>query len=83
MRIDRETFDEWKAHPITELLLRACSIGAAQAREAWMAASFDGGTCDPVVLAGMRERARVLKEIEAISAEQIEDMVNEQDFGRG
>jgi len=76
MKIDRENFEEWLAHPITEALLRCCDVWAEEAQASWVAASWHGGETSPVVLARMRERAVVLAEIRTIKAEQIEETLS-------
>lgn len=73
MRIDPETFDEWQAHPITEALYRVCSSGIEEAKSAWMAATLEGGNCDPGMLREIRARIAVLREIRALTAKDIEE----------
>jgi hypothetical protein len=75
-RIDREAFEAWRAHPITEQLLRMMEVEAARLREQWTALSFDGGSSDPYMLARMRERALLLRELRQIEAENIEEVLN-------
>lgn len=77
MKIDPDDFEEWLANPITEALLRVCEIGEDGAREAWVEASFIGGSCDPAFLAEVRSRAAVFREIKELTAEKIEEIVNE------
>lgn len=76
MKIDPETFEEWTAHPITEALFAVCNVGIQQARDGWTTMSVDGGNCDPVMLARVRERIAVLREIREMSAEKIEEVIN-------
>ena len=75
--IDRDTYEEWQAHPVTELLMRACAIGVDDVTKAWLASSLEAGRCDPLVLAAMRERQKVLREIMALTAVQLEEIINE------
>ena len=73
MRIDPETYEEWQAHPITEALYRVCDAGIEQAKDAWMAATIEGGSCDPGMLREIRARIAVLREIRALTAQDIEE----------
>lgn len=76
MRIDRDTFEEWTAHPITEALFRVCDAGVQKAVDDWTRMSIEGGSCDPIMLARVRERIAVLREIRDITAETIEEVTN-------
>jgi hypothetical protein len=73
VRIDPETYEEWQAHPITEALYRVCAVGIEQAGAAWMAATLEGGSCDPGMLREIRARIAVLREIRAMTAHEIEE----------
>ena len=73
MKIDRDTFEEWLAHPITEALMKCCNVWADDAKQGWVNASWDGGQVDPLILAKLRERASVFRELSNITAEQIEE----------
>lgn len=63
-------------HPITLALFRACEVGEAQAREAWLSYSLESGNCDPLVLKELRTRIDVLREIRTITASDIEEQLN-------
>lgn len=73
-RIDRDAFEEWTAHPITEAMLRAFESEAARLREQWTAMSFDAGACDPLLLLRFRARAELFRELR--QAEIIEGILN-------
>lgn len=73
MKIDRDAFEEWQAHPITELLFKCCVEWAEQAKAHWVTASWDKGQSDPLFLAQMKERAIVFEQIRTLKAEQIEE----------
>jgi hypothetical protein len=74
MRIDADDWDDWTAHPLTEALLRACATWAEDARNNWVAASWEAGNADPLLLARMRERAAVFNELRLISRETMEEV---------
>lgn len=73
MKIDRDSFEEWQAHPLTELLFKALEQWAQEAKAHWVTASWDGGQADPVYLERMRERAKALMQVRNVTAEQIEE----------
>lgn len=73
MRIDRDTFDEWLAHPMTEAVFACFGVWGDEAKAAWVARSWEAGECDPLVLARLRERAKVFSELKALTAESIEE----------
>ncbi len=78
MRIARDDFDEWKAHPITEGLMRALVKESARIRETWCEVSLVGGRYDPAELAEFRTRLRVYQELIGLQADWIEEILNEQ-----
>lgn len=73
MKIEPDDWDDWTAHPLTEALMRACGVWAEEAKQNWLAASWEAGTADPVMLARMRERAKVFTELREISRETLEE----------
>ncbi len=73
MPIDVEAFDEWKAHPITEALLKHCRARAEEQRTRWQTVSWDGGEADPLTLARLRERAIVYQELAEIARDELEE----------
>jgi hypothetical protein len=72
LNIEPDDWDDWTAHPLTEALMRACELWAEEARQQWIAASWEAGKADPVLLASMRERARVFQELREITRETLE-----------
>ncbi len=74
MKIDRDSFEEWQAHPITEAVMRVCDVWAKESKAHWLRVSWDGEQPDPVTLAKLKERAAVLEEIAALTAEKIEEV---------
>lgn len=76
MRIDQDAFEEWKAHPITEAFMKSLRVWSAEERQKWLSASWDGGACDPVLLARHKERSTLLEQLAAVGAEQIEEALN-------
>lgn len=73
MTIDPELFEEWKAHPITELLMKALRAHSAHVRNVWAESTWVSGVCVAEDLTRKRERAQVLSEITEITPETIEE----------
>ena len=73
MQIDRENWEEWKAHPITEALFSAFIVWAADEQAKWVAASWGNGQSDPMVLNTHRERARLLEQMSDVTPEKLEE----------
>jgi hypothetical protein len=74
LKIDPEAFDEWKAHPFTEALIKyAFASWEAQAKSHWVTASWDGEKADPVLLARMRERANLFRELQQLSPDMLQE----------
>ncbi len=71
MKIDQDDFDDWLAHPLTEIMMRCLERWEIEAREHWVTTSWEGGNADPVLLARMRERAKTLAQVREISRETI------------
>ena len=79
MRIENDEWELFKDSPYGELLFRALRKEAERAKQAWVKASWEAGRCDPLVLAALKERARLATDLSELSAEQLEDMLDEQD----
>lgn len=73
MKIEPDDWDDWTAHPLTEALMRACENWAEEARQNWIAASWEGGNPNPELLAGMRERARAFRQLRDMTRETLEE----------
>lgn len=78
MRIDPDAFEEWQAHPITEALMRALTVDEQRIVDLWLAYSIEAGQSDPIELARHRERIRAYRDIRQMTAERIEEIINEQ-----
>jgi len=61
---------------MTEALLRALTIGEKRITDAWLEMSLEGGRCDALELARLRERMHVYREIRAMTAEKLEEVLN-------
>lgn len=73
MKIEKEDFDQWLAHPVTEQVMRALEKLSEKSKEEWLKASWDGGIVDPLLLADLRARAQVVKDLTDLKLEDIQD----------
>lgn len=69
--IDKESFDEWLAHPVTEHVLKHFAALAEDRKDRWMATSWGGGNADPVDLRVLRETAALLIEMSELKHEDV------------
>jgi len=70
--IDREEFEAWKASNITRAIFGMLTAMSAEAKAAWMAASWDTGAVDPQLLADLRARSQTAEEIINLTFEEVE-----------
>lgn len=73
MTIDKEQFEEWLAHPVTEHVLKRVGELAEANKEKWIAESWIKGNCDLQVLIELRARAEAAKDLSELKYEDIED----------
>lgn len=76
MKIDKEDFEAWKAHPITEALFRCFPVWAEDAKQLWVSASWEGGINKDSDLWRMKGQAEVLQELTSMTAERIEETLS-------
>ena len=69
MNIEKEEFDQWLGHPVTEWMMRAHNEKADEAKETWLKASWEGGNADPLLLADLRARAEVFRDFAELNYE--------------
>lgn len=60
----REDFTRWLDDPITLFVFEALSTAAAAQQKAWNEISWDGGSCDPLLLVELRTRADAYKSLQ-------------------
>lgn len=78
MTIDKDDFELWRGHPVTEAVFRAFDILAERAKEKWLDISWRGGSTDPLMLADLRARAEVIQDFRELTLEDLEEWLNEQ-----
>lgn len=55
--ISAEEFASWRADPVTQVVLKAHADMAEQQKLGWVAATWDGGQVDPLLLTELKTRA--------------------------
>lgn len=78
MNIEKEDFEQWLGHPVTEQVMRVLRLLADAAKEKWLQESWDGGNNDPLLLADLRARAEVVKDLTELKYEDIEAYLNDE-----
>jgi hypothetical protein len=71
--IDREMFEEWMAHPVTEHVMKRVGELAEQNKQQWIARSWDQGICNPTELIDLKARAEAAKDLSELKYEDISD----------
>lgn len=71
--IDREAFDEWMAHPVTEHVLKRVGDLAERNKQQWISESWDAGKCDPMSLIDLKARAEAAKDLSELRYEDIDE----------
>jgi len=71
--IDRESFEEWLANPVTEHVLKRVGALAEQNRQKWIDESWGAGNCDPMVLVELKARAQAAMDLSDIRYEDVKD----------
>jgi hypothetical protein len=71
--IDREAFEEWLAHPITEEVLKRVGELAEANKQKWIDTSWDAGNCDERVLIDLKARAQAAHDLSTIRYEDVID----------
>lgn len=71
--IDREMFDEWLAHPVTEHVLKRVAELSEANKQKWMDESWVAGKCDPMVLIDLKARSEAAKDLSELKYEDVQE----------
>lgn len=77
IKIDPEDFSVWRESPMGEWFFKLVKMGADDARQAWIDASWNGGKVDPILHAALKERCNAYEQLLSISAMDLEERLNE------
>lgn len=73
MKLDREDFEQWRANPVTEIVLAVFAKLGEQAKQKWIEESWGKGNVDPLVLADLRARSEVIEDFHDLKYEDMEE----------
>lgn len=79
MTIEKDDFDQWQAHPVTEAVNRALVKLAEMNRQKWIDVSWGGGVADPVTLAELKARSEMCADLSELTFEQLSEALDEKD----
>lgn len=71
--IDREHFEEWLAHPVTEYVLKRVGELAEKNKQHWISRSWDQGIYSERELTDLRARAEAAKDLSELEWSDIDD----------
>lgn len=77
MKFDKEEFGAWRDTLITEEVFRALALLAEKSKQRWLEHSWDGGSADPLMLADLRARAEVARDLCELTYEEIEEYLDD------
>lgn len=72
--VTAEEFDAWRQDPVTAWVMAEMSRAADLQREGWIAASWDGGACDPMLLNTLQTRADAYRALAELSYDDIAEI---------
>lgn len=75
--IEPEDFAAWQASPVTEAVFRALRKIRDDAKAEWVAASWDAGNTDPVLLADLRARAQIVGDLAELTFEELKEKLDD------
>lgn len=80
--IDKEAFEEWLAHPVTEEVRRALQVLAERNKQKWIEVSWDGGQADPMTLADLRARHETALDLSELTHEELSEVLEYEEHER-
>ena len=78
-QVDHDNFEDWRTSDIGEAFFGALRKEAQRAKDAWVAASWEGGKIDPLLLASLKERATLAQQLAEVPAVTLEEMLNDEE----
>lgn len=77
MKIEKDDFNQWLDHPVTEWVFARLRDKSEECKQSWLARSWGQGQNDPLLLADLRARAEAWTDIADMKYEDIADGGNE------
>jgi hypothetical protein len=75
--IDKDAFEQWQAHPVTEAVMKALAKLAEANKQEWIALSWETGQADPLKLAALRASYDANKDLSELTFEEMEGYLDE------
>lgn len=72
MKIEKEDFEQWRDHPVTERVFRALGLLSDQAKQRWIDVSWGGGEPIPALLIELKSKAEVINDLCELTFEELE-----------
>lgn len=79
MKIEKDDFEQWRDHPVTEQVFAAVRKLAERSKEKWVEFSWGGGNPDPLMLADLRARAEIANDLCELTFEEFEELHEERE----
>lgn len=78
MGFEKDDFEQWRAHPVTEAVSKALVMLAERNKQKWIDASWSGGQADPVVLAELKARAQMAQDLSELAFEELREVLDDE-----
>lgn len=78
MTFEKDDFDAWRAHPVTEAVNKALVILAERNKQKWIDTSWIGKVADPLVLADLKARYEVALDLSELSFEELSEVIDDE-----
>jgi len=72
--MELEDWEQWRNHPVTEWVLAALNKAASAQLDGWVAASWEAGESNPLLLTTLRTRADAYRALSEIALEDVRKM---------
>jgi hypothetical protein len=77
MTIDKDDYELWRAHPVTELVNKALLRLAEKNKQKWMEVSWDGGEANPMTLLELRVRAQAAEDLSRLELDELNEVLDD------
>jgi len=76
--IDREDYEVWRAHPVTEAVVRALQMLAEANKQKWIEMSWEGGQSDQSALIELRTRYETAMDLAELTVEELNGIIEDE-----
>ena len=78
MTINKEDFEQWRAHPVTEAVSLALQKLAERNRQVWIDTSWGGGEANPLTLSDLKARAEMAQDLSELTFEELSEVLDDE-----